>query len=172
MARIPYFDPASASPVEQAHARSRGSLNLFRMLPYAGMAAPAYLSLGGAILRSGELDAQLRELAIVRVGILTRATYEVHHHRRLAAMVGLSDEKIEAIEQGAESDVFSMLEKLVLRFTDELVHNVKAPDDLFQQLLEAIGRRSLVELVLTIGFYLMVSRFLENFEIEVETTLP
>jgi 4-carboxymuconolactone decarboxylase len=168
--RIPYFDPTTTSATEQAHFRSRGALNLYRMLPYAGLTAPAYLSLGGSIL--GKLAPQLREIAILRVGVLTQASYEVHHHRRLAEMEGVELDKIAAICNGEDVPSFTRLERLVLEFTDELVHNVKAPDALFEELLQAIGRQQLTELVLTVGFYLMVSRFLENFEIEIETALP
>jgi AhpD family alkylhydroperoxidase len=147
-------------------------LNLYRMLPYAGLSAPAYVSLGGSILRSGDLPAGLREIAIIRVGILSRCRYEVHHHQRLAGIAGLSEEKIAAIADGPGAAAFDPLENLVLRFTDELVHNVKAPDPLFDELVAALGRFQLAELVLAVGFYLMVSRFLENFEVDVETTLP
>ncbi|MEO8923294.1 MAG: hypothetical protein ABI330_10805 [Caldimonas sp.] len=56
----------------------------------------------------------------------------------------------------------------VLRFTDQLVHHVKAPDAMFEAMQARLTTRALAELVLTIGFYMMVSRFLENFEVDIE----
>ena len=44
----------------------------------------------GALLRRGELDPRLREIAILRVGMLCGAGYEVHQHRWVARRVGLS----------------------------------------------------------------------------------
>ena len=168
MPRIPYFDLKQAPAEFIELLGSRPPLNIYRMLPHAPKAAPGFLRLGGALLRESELDAKLRELAIIRVGLLSGAGYEVHQHKRIAARAGVSQEKIDALSQGAEADVYTPLEKLVLRFTDDVVRNVKASDALFQELLVQLSNRQMAELVLTIGFYMMVSRFLENFEVEIE----
>ena len=168
MARIPYFDMDQAPAAYADLLKSRHPLNLYRMLPHASTAAPGFLKMGGALLRENEIDSQLREIVILRVGMLSGASYEVHQHKRVARSVGLSEEKIAAIEQGAEAAVFSDLERLILRFTDTVVHDVKAPDELFNSVLEHLNHRQMAELVLTIGFYMMVSRFLENFEVDIE----
>ena len=68
--------------------------------------------------------------------------------------------------------MFSPLEKLIIRYTDEVVQNVKAPDALFNELLAQLDNRRMAELTLTIGFYMAVSRFLENFEVEIEAVPP
>jgi 4-carboxymuconolactone decarboxylase len=86
--------------------------------------------------------------------------------------VGLTEEKIAALENDPRSGVFSQLEKLVLRYTDEVVKNVKASDALFKELLAKLDNRRMAELTLTIGFYMAVSRFLENFEVEIEPQPP
>lgn len=169
MPRIPYFDLKQAPAEITELLGSRPPLNIYRMLPHAVTAAPGFLKLGGALLRENELDSKLRELAIIRVGILSGASYEVHQHKRIAARIGITADKIEAIAQGAEAAVYTPLEKLVLRFTDEVVRNVKAPDALFHELLSQLNNRQITELVLTIGFYMMVSRFLENLEVEIES---
>ncbi|MFL6623792.1 MAG: carboxymuconolactone decarboxylase family protein [Sulfurifustaceae bacterium] len=168
MPRIPYFDLTQAPSMITDLLRSRPPLNIYRMLAHATTAAPGFLRLGGALLREAELDAKLRELAILRVGVLSRAGYEVHQHKRVARAVGVPAEKIEAVTQGADADVYTPLEKLVLRFTDDVVQNVKASEAIFKELLGHLGNRSLAELVLTIGYYMMVCRFLENFEVEIE----
>jgi len=56
----------------------------------------------------------------------------------------------------------------VLRYTDAIVLNVKAGDSTFDALKQVMSYRELTELTLTIGFYMLVSRFLENFEVELE----
>lgn len=168
MPRVPYFDLAKAPTSYTELLGSRPPLNIYRMLPHAANAAPAFLKLGGALLRESELDPKLRELAILRVGILSGASYEVHQHKRLALRVGLTQEKIDAVAQGPDAGMFDALEKFVLRYTDEVVHKVKAGDALFNELLAKLNHRQLAELTLTIGYYMMVSRFLENFEVEIE----
>jgi len=89
-------------------------------------------------------------------------------HKRVGKKVGLTDEQITAIEHNPQGGLFSPLEKLVLRYTDDVVKNVKASDALFNELLGHLNKRMMVELTLTIGFYMAVSRFLENFEVDIE----
>jgi 4-carboxymuconolactone decarboxylase len=161
-----------ASPEYREMLKGRYDLNLYRMLPHAATIAPGFLRMGGAILRESALDPMLREIAILRVGFLSNASYEVYQHKRVARNVGMSDEKIAALESDPKSSVFSPLEALVIRYTDEVVKNVKAPDALFNELLAQLDHRRMAELTLTIGFYMAVSRFLENFEVDIEPRPP
>jgi alkylhydroperoxidase family enzyme len=168
MARIPYFDLAQAPASYTEMLGSRPPLNLYRMLPHAGKAAEGFLRLGGALLRDNELDARLREIAILRVGLLSGAGYEVHQHKKLARKLGLADAKVAALAPGADASALDELELQVLRFTDEVFHRVKAPDTMFDAMRARLSTKALAELVLTIGFYMMVCRFLENFEVDIE----
>ena len=85
--------------------------------------------MGNALLYRCELDPGLRELAILRVGRLSRAAYEVFQHERIAREAGVSDDKIAALREATiEAPAFSDNEKAVLRFTDDVVRNVKASD--------------------------------------------
>jgi alkylhydroperoxidase family enzyme len=169
MARIDYFDLAQAPAAYKELLGDRPPLNLYRMLPHAGPAAIGFLTLGGALLRRSELDPPLREIAILRVGMISGASYEVHQHKRVARKAGLAPEKIAALtEPGGNLGVFDETERFVIAFTDRLVHHVKADDAMFAAAQTRFNPRQLSELVLTIGFYMMVSRFLENFEVDIE----
>ncbi|HRH89982.1 MAG TPA: carboxymuconolactone decarboxylase family protein [Rubrivivax sp.] len=167
MARIPYVDLAQAPAAYTALLGERPPLNLYRMLPHAGPAAIGFLTLGGA-LRQGALDPCLREIAILRVGLLSTASYEVHQHRRVARRVGLAEAKVAALAPGADLSALNDVERLVLRFTDQIFHHVKADDALFEQARAALSEGPLAELVMTVGFYMLVCRFLENFEVDIE----
>lgn len=169
MPRIPYLDMEQATPEYRDMLKGRYNLNLYRMLPHATTIAPGFLKMGGAILRDSALDPQLREIAILRVGFLSKASYEIHQHKRVARRVGLADDKVAALETDPASAVFSDLERLIIRYTDEVVTKVKASEALFNELLAQLDARRMAELTLTIGFYMAVCRFLENFEVEIET---
>lgn len=168
MPRIPYFDLSQADEEIRKELEGRRPLNIYRMLAHAGPAAGGFLALGSAILKKNQLDSKLRELAIIRTGILCRASYEVYQHERLARNIGLDQKKIDALRDGPDAPVFDDLERKVLRYTDAVVLNVKAGDSTFYALEALISPRELTELTLTIGFYMLVSRFLENFEVEIE----
>ncbi len=172
MARIPYFDLAQASPAIRAMVAQRPPLNIYRMVAHGGATAEGFLALGSAILRGSALAPTLRELVILRVGALCDASYEVFQHRRVAAQAGVPAEKIEAVlrQPGGEPEpaAFDSLELAVLRYTDAVVREVKAPPALFDAVAAALPHRQLVELMMTIGFYMLVCRLLENLEVDLE----
>ncbi len=168
MARIPYFDMTQLPPDMVELMKGRPALNLYRMLPHATTIAPGFLAMGRAILTQSELGPVLRELVILRVGALSRASYEIFQHRRVAASVGVSEAKISAALLEGGNAALDDLEQLVLRFTDAVVQEVKAPDALFDAVAAKLTLRSLNELLLTIGFYMLVSRYLENTGVDIE----
>lgn len=172
MARIEYFDMNQAAPALKQLVASRPALNIYRMVGHAGPAATGMLTLGSALLRQQELDERWRELVIVRVGLLCRSAYEVHQHKRLAAKVGVSEEKIAALDDGPDAAVFDADETVLLRFTDQVVLGVKSGPSLFDAVRARLSIRALVELQLTIGYYMMVCRILENFEVDLESQPP
>ncbi len=170
MARIPYLDLALAPPEFAELLAKRPPLNVYRMIAHGGHTATGFLALGSAILGKSTLDPKLRELAILRVGALSGAKYEVFQHRRVAARAGVPAEKIEAVLLAGEPDagVFDAFEVALLRFTDAVVRQVKAPDELFAAVAKALSHQQLVELLITVGFYMLVSRLLENLEVDIE----
>ena len=172
MARIPYLDLAAAAPEFAELLKSRPPLNIYRMIAHGGATATGFLALGSAILSKSTLDPKLRELVILRVGALSDAKYEMFQHRRVAARAGVPAAKIEAVlaNPGAEpvSAVFDPFECAVLRYTDAVVREVKAAQALFDAVAAKLTHQQLVELMMTIGFYMLVSRLLENLEVDIE----
>jgi 4-carboxymuconolactone decarboxylase len=170
MPRIPYFD------VEQAtgrHAEFLGKLkphmNIMRMLANSEAGLKGFTRMGNALLNRSELDPTLRELAILRVGRLSRAAYEVFQHERIAREVGVEEGKIAALRDATiEAPAFSDNDKAVLRFTDDVVRNVRASDRNLKAVQAFLSVGALVELTLTIGYYMMVCRFLETAGVEGE----
>jgi 4-carboxymuconolactone decarboxylase len=168
MARIPYPDLATLDPNTTAFLDKLPPLNIFRMMAHGeGLVAP-FTRLGNHLLFKSELAPVLREIAILRVGVLSDAGYEVFQHERIGRQLGMSDELIGAIHAGPDAAEFDDLQRLVMRFTDDVVVNVRAGDDTFGPLLQRLSPRELQELVMTIGYYMAVSRFLETFDVDVE----
>lgn len=172
MARLPFIDPATVEGALGEALRSRPPLNLYKLLPHAPAVAEGFLALGGAILRRASLDPRLRELVILRVGGLTHATYEVHQHRRIARGLALPEAWIEAAVTGQGTDCLDTRARDVLAFTEAVVRDVKAPEALYQAMAAHLGPQQQLELLMTIGFYGLVSRVLENLEVETEATGP
>jgi len=171
MARIPYREPSEAPErVKELLAKNKDA-NIFRMMAHAEAAFEPYLRLGNALLFKGELDAKLREMAIVRVGQLCGAPYEVVAHEKIAAMVGLPAEKIAAIGQGSRGTLWLPVEREVLRLAEEMTTMKRGAPNTVAALNKALGPRALTELVMAIGYYLLTSTFLETLGIDMEAEL-
>ena len=168
MARIPYFDIAKAEGRAKKAYEKLPRINIFRMLGHSGELVDGFNRLGTQLLYFTKLDPILREIAIIRVGVLSKAGYEVHQHERIGRQLGMSDEKIAAIHEGPEAAAFSEVEKEIMRFTDDVVANVRASDATFAPLARRFSHKEMQELTLTIGYYMMVSRFLETFDVDIE----
>lgn len=168
MARIPYIDPAEA-PEDIAELLGRlPPMNVFRMLAHAGPEFRKFISFSDALLRKSSVDKWLLELAILRVGHRSGAPYEINQHEALARAVGGPDDKIAAIGRWPDDSPFTPEEELVLAFTDDVIDNVRASDATFVPLQKKLTPQGLVELTMAIGFYMMVSRLLNTFDVDIE----
>jgi len=170
MARLPYLDPADAQP-EVAKVLDRvPPLGIFRMVANAQGAFPGFMRFGAAILDGREFDDLLRELAILRVARLTSgAEYEWVQHVAIATFAGAREDQIAAIDRGdVEADCFSAEERLVLRFTTQVVHDATADDETFAAMAARFTPREIVHLVLTIGQYMMIARVMAVSQIDLD----
>lgn len=168
MARIPYPETAALTDKVRTRVEQLPPLNILRMLSHAQANFIPFLAFGSSILSEQDLDAKLRELAILRVAHLTGANYEWTQHVPIARQCGASDAQLAAISEGSASAAFNDLEKKVLDFTDELTQNVRVSEATFQALAALLPHRQLVELTLATGFYGLAARVMEVFEVELE----
>ena len=168
MPRIPYPDPASVPDELKGLVKDRLPLNIYRMLMHTPRVMPGWLALGTCVLQKSRLDRKLRELAILRVGHLSKAPYEVHQHRKLATAVGLSDAKIAAAASGPTAEIFDARERALLQFTDEVVGQVKSSDATFAALQQHFDSELILEILITVGMYMTAARIMENLEIDIE----
>lgn len=168
MPRIPYPAPETLAPEAKEALGKLGPLNIFKMMAGGGGLLPAFTRMGTYLLFKTKLDPVLREIAIIRVGVLSKAAYEVYQHERIGRDVGMSDALIAAVHHGPDAAAFSELQRLVMQYTDDVVRNVRASDATFKPLQQRFSLQELQELTITIGYYMMVSRFLETFDVEIE----
>jgi 4-carboxymuconolactone decarboxylase len=169
LARIPYFQSTDADKEKLALLGNEPRLNIFKIITHAPTTiARKFIGLPAAVLLSGNLDPILREMAITRAGILCNSKYEVHQHRKVSRWVGMPEEKLAELEVGSSSPVFSEIEKLVLRFTEETVLQRKVSDKTFAAISKHFSHEALVELAIAAGCYMMVSIFLNTFEVDIE----
>jgi len=168
MARLPYPDPAKLPQENRELLKGLPPLNIFRMIAGSGASFVPFMSLINAYLNDGILNAELRELVILRVGHLCGSEYELHQHRRVSRTIGLSAERIAATTGTLPSVHFSATENAALALADDLTANVKGQPSLVAEAQKHLGDAGLQELIIIIGVYLLVCRYLETLEIEIE----
>src|SRR5262245_12378289 len=168
MARIDYSDPAKHNERTKELLGKNRNANIFRMMAHSPSYLSQYCRLGGAIRNRGELDPIVRELAITRTGILCQAPYEVVAHKRIGKSVGVTDEQNEALENWQTAPCFDETQRAALAFTDEIVKLQKPTDATFNAIRAKLTPGALVELQLSVGFYIMTSKFLETFAIDMQ----
>src|SRR5215475_705227 len=168
MARIEYSDPAKASDRTREILGKNRNANIFRMMSHSPSYFEQYCRLGNAIRFKGELDPVVRELAITRTGMLCQAPYEVVAHKRIGKGVGVTDEQNEALENWQAATCFNDVQRAALAFTDEVVRLRRPTDATFNAIKAKLTPGALVELQLSVGFYVMTSKFLETFQIDMQ----
>src|SRR5450631_1603009 len=168
MARIDYCDTSKSSERTKEILGKNRNANIFRMMAHSPSYFEQYCRLGGAIRNKGELDPIVRELAITRTGILCEAPYEIVAHKRIGKGVGVSDEQNAALEDWKSATCFNEMQRAALAFTDEIVTLRKPSDATFNAIASKLTPGALVELQLSVGFYIMTSKFLETFGIDMQ----
>ncbi|WCT05753.1 carboxymuconolactone decarboxylase family protein [Rhodococcus qingshengii] len=176
MTRLPYPGPAgdeAAAAVERRIADERGEvLAIYKMLMHAPQMADGWRALLTQVRRNADLPGLLRELVIMRVAALNGARYEAAHHRPIAIAEGLRPDQLTAVAdpnlRAVAGDLFDNAAADVLSVTDSLTRDLRVDDHALARLADRLGPRQTVELVVTIGAYNMVSRFLVAFDINDE----
>jgi len=168
MARIDYSDTSKSNERTKEILGKNRNANLFRMMAHSPSYFEQYCRLGGAIRHRGELDPVVRELAIIRTGILCEAPYEIVAHKRIGKNIGVTDEQNEALENWEAAACFNEVQRAALAFTDEIIRLRRPSDATFKAIAAKLTPAALVELQLAVGFYIMTSKFLETFDIDMQ----
>lgn len=162
--RIPEIETGTRPELAAHEARimaGRGRVSaLYKILLNSPVICDGWEQMMTAVRNKSSLNAALREMIILRVAVLNKASYEFEAHVPHAQKAGMSDAKIEALKSPVIGAPFSDLEQAVLVATDSLTRDVALSDTQFDSLRPHFNEAQLVEVMATIASYNMVSRFL------------
>jgi len=142
--------------------------NVYKMLMHSPNGAPGFTALADALMWSRTWPATWRELAIIRVGHHYKSHYEVHQHEQIGRMVGVSEQKLAACALDADQSALSNEEQIILRLADSIVCDHTLSPAALEEGLELLKPNGLADFVLTVGFYQLVSNFLNVFDVQLE----
>lgn len=163
--RIPPLEPPYAPDIAASLAKMMppGSpvepLRLFRTLAHNFVIGERFRVLGSGILNKGLVEPPDREIVILRTTARCGSEYEWGVHVTFfARAVGFSEAQIGATAiGGAEDPAFTDRQALLVRMADELHDGATVSDALWRELEKRWTAEQLVELLVTAGFYHIVS---------------
>ncbi|MEA2625147.1 MAG: hypothetical protein QOD06_1192 [Candidatus Binatota bacterium] len=168
-ARVPLPTDDELPPDIRGRLAELPPLNVIRMMANAPSSFFPFLDFALSIVFAGELDRRKREIAILRVGHVTRSRYEWTQHVTVAKSVGVTDREIAEIAVDGPVTGLDEEGNLLCRVADEISRDVRLSDDALAAILDRYGRRQATELVLCVSYFNMLSRFLESTRVELET---
>ena len=178
-ARIPLVSPGTRpelAQVERAIATERGGISpLYQALLNSAPIAAGWEKFLTAVRKHTTVPPALRELVILRIAVLNRATFEFDEHVSPARAAGVPDVKMEAVkrwrvgsreEDTQSDDPFDDDDRLALELADAMTRDIEVPDALMNRLAARFDARGVLEIVATVAAYNMVSRLLVALRIQ------
>jgi alkylhydroperoxidase family enzyme len=107
----------------------------------------------GTVIFKGQLPPRDRELAVLRIGWLSRAPYEWGEHVDIGKRYGVTAEEIERVIQGSSAPGWSEHDAAVLRAVEELLADHMICDATWATLAKTFSEPQLIEFVTMVGQY-------------------
>jgi 4-carboxymuconolactone decarboxylase len=128
----------------------------------------AYNVWGKHLLMSNTLPVRVLELIILRVAWRVKSAYEWHNHVGYGLNAGLTLEDIAAIRDYPEGGDWSEQDAMVLRSVDELIESGTLSDPTWETLSGFFDKRQMMDLIFSIGHYVMTSWVLSAMGVQIE----
>jgi len=149
-----------------------GVLNVFKIVAHNPKLLRSWVRMATPLLSGGILlEPRLRELVILRVGQLCGSEYEFGQHIRIAKAAGVTYEEMAALQDYADRDLFSELERAVIAYTDACARLDPDAPDRARDLKRWLSDREILELSFCVGHWGMVARVLVPLEVELDEPL-
>jgi alkylhydroperoxidase family enzyme len=126
-----------------------------------------WLGFGGALL-GGTLPDRLRELVILRTAYRFDGRYEWAQHISLAERAGVSREEVVAVGGDVGAADWSSLERAALDAVDETADQGAVSDATWSSLASALDEGELIELLMLIAHYMMLTTVLRSLRVPLE----
>jgi alkylhydroperoxidase family enzyme len=172
--RIPPIEKSDWTDIQRAYLESHeqaGRLfNVFKTAanhPHLARSVDS-LAFGHVNSESSTLPPRHRELLILRIGWLCKSEYEWAAHSRVALSIGFTDDELVRITKGPDAPGWTPFEATLLRAVDELHSDAFITDATWQDLSAQYDTQQLMDLVVTVGTYNMVSMMLNSWGVQLD----
>jgi 4-carboxymuconolactone decarboxylase len=115
----------------------------------------------GTVIFKGQVPTRDRELAVLRIGWLSRAPYEWGEHVDIGKRYGVSAQEIERVTQGSTAPGWSEHDAAILRAVEELLSDHMISDATWAILAKKFNEAQMIEFVTMVGQY-VVTGYVQN----------
>jgi len=152
--------------------RDGRTLNIFATGARHPKMMQAWLPFAFYVLRESTLPPRDREILILRIGWLCRSEYEFGQHTLMGKSAGLSPEEISRIPEGPNASGWDPFEATLLRAADELHSDAFITEATWNALAKRYDEKQLMDLIMTVGQYNMVSMVLNTLGVQLDEGVP
>ena len=146
-------------------------LNILLTLAHNDQLIGPFLQWAGALAVHGALDRRDAELLALRAAWNCRSDFEWGHHVEYAEHFGLRRDEIDRVPHGADAPGWMPHQSALLRAADQLHEHSMIDDGTYAELSATFDPAQLIELVMTVGQYTMLSMVANTFAVETEPGL-
>lgn len=137
-------------------------LAIFHVWAHDPVSFEKYSAFNGTVWRETDdgFPLPLKEIAVVQASVLSNSSYEVGNHGAQMINRGGTQAQLDALTAGnPDADVFDDTEKLVLKFTTEVVVDAKPSEETLTKMAKQFSNKQIVQLTFAICAYMLNSRF-------------
>lgn len=138
------------------------------MLQYPQFGVPA-LTFLRSLDNHATLPKALREIAILTVGGMLGARFELYAHEIMAEAFGIQPDVTAAIAAGGSPQGLAADEAIAHVIARTLVSGHIVPDSTYRQAVKVLGQDGVAELFFLIGGYCLIATVLNGFDIQAPT---
>jgi alkylhydroperoxidase family enzyme len=146
------------------------TLNVIKMFAGTDDMYPAVAAFIKAVFHAAGVDPCIREMIVLRAAKKYNALYEWEANSTLASNAGLSSREISAVAGDGQVQGIDPKYILACIATDELSEDGRLSDETLTELLERYGDTVTRKLILIIGWFNLLSRFVNGCRVPLETT--
>lgn len=174
---LPVQIDAASEPVKNVYAEVQAKLghvpNFLKTLAHQDRLLKAVADTLLSFAEGSSLSDKTRRLVMLRVCQLDKCKQTIDVHTALAMKAGWSEDHLKAMDDFAQSELFSFYEKEALKLV-ELVRTTpdEIPNDYWAQLDNHYTSDQVVEMVTLIGFMGMINRLILVLQVEPDPLPP
>jgi 4-carboxymuconolactone decarboxylase len=118
------------------------------------------------LLTTNSLPVKQRQIAIMRLAWLTKATFMWSSHLNTSLSCGLDDAMYEPIKVGAFDPYFTDFEKTVIRATEDLIAGYEVSEKNWNALMREWSNEQMLDFLFTVGCYMTIAYVMRSARVQ------